>query len=152
MLCMTLLRSKSVTVGTVLAFTGVKAEEDGQTFLHGTAAEFNLDRGDVVKIIDIDKERQGDTPWAKVTVACLKGKFVGRVGVVSIDLSTRYQRSWQSLTHTGSMVAVRAPKSARKATGYSIVVGRNTDQEAETTPAPTAEVNRGGKKSSKQVA
>ncbi len=136
---MTLLRTKSVQVGTVLAFTGVSAE-DGQTFIIGPP-EFTLDRGDVVKVIDIDAGRSVETPWAKVTVACLKGKFVGRIGTVSIDLSTRYQRSWQHLTPTGSMVAVRAPRVTvpRKPQTYSMVVDR-VHEDAPTAPAPTSQV------------
>ncbi len=142
---MTLLRTKSVQVGTVLAFTGVSTE-DGQTFIIGPP-EFTLDRGDVVKVIDIDMGRSVDTPWAKVTVACLKGKFVGRIGTVSIDLSTRYQRSWQHLTPTGSMPAVRPSRTTppRKPQTYSMVVDRGYE-DAPTAPAPTIETKGSGVK------
>lgn len=146
---MSLLRTKTVTVGSVLAFTGVDAET-GQTFIHGLPSEFNLDKGDVIKVIDIDRAREADTPWAKVTVACLKGRFVGRVGVVSMDLSTRYQRSWQTLTHSGSLPAVRAPKTARRPAPHGDL-DKPVDGEAATTPAPTPEVRRGGKSSVKSA-
>jgi len=150
MLFMSLLRTNMVNVGSVLAFTGVEAEV-GQTFLHGTPSEFSLDRGDVVKVIDIDRRREDDTPYAKVTVACLKGKFCGRVGVVSMDLSTRYQRSWQGLTHSGSMAPVRASRSKAQQGSYKIVDGKDVDQEAPTTPAPTPEVRRGWKSNNKRA-
>lgn len=139
---MSLLRTKNINVGTVLAFTGVHPEE-GMTFIYGPA-EFSLERGDVVKVIDINRDREGDTPWAKVTVAVLKGKFCGRIGTVGIDFSSRLQRSWQALTQTGSMAPVRAPvRGAPSSSRYSIVVGKSVDDEAPTTPAPTMEVKRG---------
>jgi hypothetical protein len=138
---MSLLRTNMVTVGSVLAFTGVEAEV-GQTFLHGKSTEFNLDRGDVVKVIDIDRKRKADTPYTRVTVACLKGKFCGRVGVVSMDLSTRYQRSWQRLTQTGSMAPVRASNLKTPPSGYRIVNGK---------PVVQDEVRREGNSNNKQT-
>ncbi len=130
---MTLLRTKSISVGSVLAFTGITSEE-GQTFLWGNPSEFTLNAGDTVLIIDI--ERKETTPWARVTVAVLKGKCCGRTGVVSIDLSSRSQRSWQTLTQTGSMEQVRAPNSSRRpVTAYSIVVDKTSKGGAATKPA-----------------
>lgn len=130
---MTLLRTKSIAVGTVLAFTGITSEE-GQTFLWGNPSEFTLNAGDSVLVIEI--ERKESTPWARMTVAVLKGKCCGRTGVVSIDLSARSQRSWQRLTHTGSMEQVRAPAGPkRQATSYSIVVDKTSKGRASTKPA-----------------
>lgn len=135
---MSLLRTKAVRVGNLLAFTGVHPEQ-GQTFIIGPA-EFSLARGDVVQVIDIDRSREADTPWAKVTVACIKGKCVGRMGIVGIDLSARLQRSWQALTVTGSMERTRAPAKPSKSMKYSVVVGKRAAEEAPTAPAPRAEV------------
>lgn len=139
---MTLLRTKSITVGTVLAFTGITSEE-GKTFLWGNPSEFTLNAGDTVLIIDI--ERKETTPWARVTVAVLKGKCCGRTGVVSIDLSARSQRSWQRLTQTGSMEQIRVPQSVkRESTSYSIVVDKSSKGKAATKPAvPQPGVKRG---------
>jgi len=120
---MSLLRTKQIVVGTVLAYTGAPTGAEGQTFIHGPA-EFTLSRGDMVKVIDIDRARAPDTPWAKVTVACLKGESAGRVGVVAIDFSAPLQRSWQSLTESGSMAPVRAPRSSGmrpSTTAYSVI-------------------------------
>jgi hypothetical protein len=139
---MTLLRTKSITVGKVLAYTGAPPEE-GQTFLWGNPKEFTLGIGDTVLVIDI--ERKDGTPWARMTVAVLKGVCCGRTGVVSIDMSARSQRSWQSLTQTGSMEKVRAPVVSRRSnTSYSVIVDRSSKERAPTKPAvPQARVKRG---------
>lgn len=102
---MSLLQTRWITEGSRLAYTGVSAE-DGQTFIWGNAKDFDLERGDVVQVLEIN--RRDGSPWARVVVAVLKGKCVGRVGQVSIDMSARLQRSWQRLTTTGSMEPVRA--------------------------------------------
>lgn len=146
---MSLLRTKSIQVGSVLAFTGA-APEEGSTFFYGTIAEFNLLPGDVVKVIDIDRSRATATPFARVTVAVLKGKFVGRLGTVSIDLSTRVTRAWQVLTVTGSMAPLRATtrqvaapsvpiatldEPERVQTSYSVVTPKRNRHETPTRPA-----------------
>ncbi len=105
---MSLLRTKFVQVGSLLAFTGVDPS-DGQTFLWGNAKDFDLKKGDVIQVLEIHR-REG-TPWARVVVAVIKGKCVARVGQVSINLESRLQRSWQVLTQTGSMAAARRPPS-----------------------------------------
>ncbi len=144
---MSLLRTKTIQVGTVLAFTGVSPAE-GLTFFYGSAAEFALEAGDVVKVIDIDRSREKETPFARVTVAVLKGKFVGRVGQVSIDLSARLQRSWQTLTETGSMAPVRTTGKhprvrERESEAYSIIVDKESRGVEE---APTKPASHGGMK------
>jgi len=105
---MSLLQTKSVRVGNLLAFTGVDPA-DGQTFLWGNAKDFDLTKGDVVQVLEIHR-REG-TPWARVVVAVIKGRCVARVGQVSINLEARLQRSWQVLTQTGSMAPVRRTAS-----------------------------------------
>lgn len=146
---MSLLRTKSIQVGSVIAFTGASPEE-GSTFFYGTIAEFNLLPGDVVKVIDIDRSRDSSTPFARVTVAVLKGKFVGRLGTVSIDLSARVTRAWQALTMTGSMAPLRATRRQaavprediatlddpeRHATSYSVATQKRNRHETPTRPA-----------------
>lgn len=108
---MSLLQTKFITEGSRLAFTGVPAE-DGQTFIWGNAKEFDLDRGDVVQVLELNR-REG-SPWARVVVAVLKGKCVGRIGQVMINMEVRLQRSWQRLTVSGSMEPVRATGKHRK--------------------------------------
>ena len=144
---MSLLRTKSIQVNAILAFTGVSAEE-GLSFFYGPPSEFALECGDVVKVVDIDRSRQAETPWAKVTVAVLKGKFVGRMGVVGIDLSSRLQRSWQALTETGSMAPVRTtgrtPAFKDRSAPYSVVIGKaNKGDAAPTKPVPQGESKHG---------
>lgn len=104
---MSLLRTRSIAVNSLLAFTGVDPD-DGQTFLWGNPKDFELNRGDVVKVLEI--HRRDGTPWARVIVAVIKGKSAGRVGQVSIDLTARVQRAWQTLTQTGSMAPVRVQR------------------------------------------
>lgn len=111
---MSLLRTKSIVVGSVIAYAGGEPEET-QTFVFGPA-EFSLHEGDVVKVVDL--ARMGETPFARVTVAVLKGRCCGRVGVIALDMSLRSQRGWRALTQTGSMESVRKPRGA-----YSIVKG-----------------------------
>lgn len=139
---MTLLRTKFIAVGTVLAYTGITSEE-GQTFLWGNPSEFTLNAGDSVLVIEIEKKES--TPWARMTVAVLKGKCCGRTGVVSIDLSARSQRSWQWLTQTGSMERVRAPLVKQEKTSYSIVIDKSSKGKAVTKPA-TPQVAMGAKR------
>jgi hypothetical protein len=100
-----LLRTRSITEGSILAYTGVEPEE-GQTFIWGNAKDFDLSKGDVVQVLEIN--RRDGSPWARVLVAVLKGKCCGRVGQVCINLEARLQRAWQTLTTTGSMAPVRA--------------------------------------------
>jgi hypothetical protein len=106
-----LLRTRAIAEGSILAYTGVDPE-DGQTFLWGNAKDFDLAKGDVVQVLEIN--RRDGTPWARVLVAVLKGKCCGRVGQVSINLEARLQRAWQTLTTTGSMAPVRATGKHRK--------------------------------------
>ncbi len=107
---MSLLRTRDVKVGAVLAFTGVDPTDGQASFLWGDPNTFSLSRGDMVQVLDI--ETRASTTWAKVLVAVVKGKCSGRTGHVSIDLGTRIQRSWQALTATGSMAAARLPPRA----------------------------------------
>lgn len=108
---MSLLQTRWITEGMRLAYTGVPVE-DGQTFIWGNAKDFNLDRGDVIQVLEIN--RRDGSPWARVVVAVLKGKCCGRVGQVMINMEVRLQRSWQRLTMTGSMEPVRATSKRRK--------------------------------------
>ncbi len=105
---MSLLRTRDVKVGSVLAFTGVDPTDGQASFLWGHPDVFSLAKGDVVQVLDI--ETRTTTTWAKVLIAVVKGKCSGRTGYVSIDLGTRLQRSWQALTVTGSMASVRLPR------------------------------------------
>lgn len=109
---MTLLRTKAIAVGSILAFTGVDPTE-GQTFMWGNPKDFSLNKGDVVQVLEIHR-REG-TPWARVVIAVIKGSCVARVGQVSMDMESRLQRSWQVLTQTGSMAPVRRCAATRKA-------------------------------------
>lgn len=101
---MSLLQTRFIAEGSRLAFTGV-TPEDGQTFIWGNVKDFDLERGDVVQVLEIN--RRDGSPWARVVVAVLKGKCCGRVGQVMINMDVRLQRSWQRLTMTGSMEPVR---------------------------------------------
>lgn len=107
-----LMRTKGIAVGSILAFTGVDPAE-GQTFLWGNPKDFSLRKGDVVQVLEIHR-REG-TSWARVIIAVIKGSCVARVGQVSVDLGTKVQRSWQVLTQTGSMAPVRRSAAVRKA-------------------------------------
>lgn len=139
---MTLLRTKSIVVGSVIAYTGGVPEET-QTFVYGPA-EFELAKNDVVQVVDIDRSREAETPFARVTVAVLKGKCCGRVGMVAIDMSLRSQRGWRPLTHTGSIEAVRPPKPSQRAQGAYSMVSENRS----TVPA-SGTVAKSGAKSGK---
>lgn len=140
---MSLLRTKNITVGSVIAYAG-GSPEDTQTFVYGPA-EFTLDKNDVVQVVDIDRSRESDTPFARVTVAVLKGRCCGRVGMVAIDMSLRSQRGWRGLTVSGSMQPVRAPSltSARR-----VVDPANETSEKPTVPA-SGTVAKGGMKGGK---
>lgn len=108
---MSLLKTRSIREGSILAYTGV-CPEDGQTFIWGNSQGFDLAKGDVVQVLEIHR-REG-SPWARVLVAVLKGKSAMRVGQVMINMEARLQRSWQCLTPTGSMAAVRETGKHKK--------------------------------------
>lgn len=116
---MSLLQTRWITEGSRLAYTGVPVE-DGQTFIWGNAKDFDLERGDVVQVLEIN--RRDSSPWARVVVAVLKGKCVGRVGQVMINMEVRLQRSWRRLTATGSMEPVRATRRYRKVNEVDVPV------------------------------
>jgi hypothetical protein len=101
---MSLLRTSSIRVGSILVFTGAPPE-DGQTFLWGNPQHFDLQARDVVQVLEI--HRRDGTSWARVLVAVIKGQCTGRVGQVSINMEARRQRSWQTLTMSGSMAPAR---------------------------------------------
>ncbi len=105
---MSLLRTKAIRVGSLLAFTDDPAAANGVSLLWGNPAHMSLSRGDVVQVLSIEV---GDgTTWAKVQVVVIRGKAAARVGHVSIDMGERRQRCWQALTATGSMAPIRCPK------------------------------------------
>ncbi len=104
---MSLLRTRAIKVGSLLAFTADPTAMAGVSLMWGNPAHLSLTRGDVVQVLSI---ALGDgTTWAKVQVLILRGKRAGCTGFVSVDLGPRLQRCWQSLTATGSMAAARQP-------------------------------------------
>lgn len=107
---MSLLRTRAIRVGSMIAFTADPTAMTGVSTMWGNPAHMNLTRGDVVQVLSIEV---GDgTTWAKVQVLVLRGKAAGRTGHVSIDMGERLQRCWQALTPTGSMAPVRAPRTS----------------------------------------
>lgn len=105
---MSLLRTKAIRVGSLLAFTADPTAMNGVSLMWGNPAHLGLSRGDVVQVLSIEV---GDgTSWAKVQVLVLRGKRAGCTGHVSVDLGERVQRCWQSLTLSGSMEPVRQPR------------------------------------------
>lgn len=103
---MSLLRTRAIRVGSMIAFTADPTAMNGVSLMWGNPAHMNLTRGDVVQVLSIEV---GDgTPWAKVQVIVVRGKAAGRTGHVCIDMGERLQRCWQALTVTGSMAPVRA--------------------------------------------
>lgn len=102
---MSLLRTKAIRVGSLLAFTADPTAMTGVSLMWGNPAHLSLSRGDVVQVLSI---ALGDgTTWAKVQVLILRGKRAGCTGFVSVDLGPRLQRCWQGLTTTGSMEPIR---------------------------------------------
>lgn len=99
---MSLLRTRAIRVGTMIAFTADPTAMNGVSLM---MANMTLSRGDVVQVLSIEI---GDgTTWAKVQVLVVRGKTAGRTGYVCIDMGERLQRCWQALTATGSMAPVR---------------------------------------------
>jgi hypothetical protein len=130
---MSLLQTRFIVEGSRLAYTGAPVE-DGQSFIWGNAKDFDLERGDVVQVLEIN--RRDGSPWARVVVAVLKGKCCGRIGQISIDMSARLQRSWQRLTMTGSMEPVRATGKHRKLEDVSNRESGLRVPDHKTTPSP----------------
>jgi len=105
-----LLRTRAIRVGSLIAFTADPNAMNGVSLMWGNPAHMNLTRGDVVQVLGIEI---GDgTTWAKVQVLVVRGKTAGRTGHVSIDMGERLQRCWQALTSTGSMAPVRAAQKS----------------------------------------
>lgn len=141
---MSLLRTRAIAEGSILAYTGVEPE-DGQTFIWGNSQGFDLQRGDVVQVLEI--HRRDGSPWARVLVAVLKGKCAMRVGQVMINMEARLQRAWQTLTTTGSMAPVRATGQHRKLPEVGLPApaesGVRGGELARTTPATPQSIEAG---------
>lgn len=108
---MPLLKTKDIQEGALLALTADPSDGPGSLMTVADPERLCLRAGDIVQVVQVD--RSPLTSWARVTVAVVRGAKAGRVGHVTVDLSPRVQRCWQSLTLTGSVEAARLPPGPR---------------------------------------